>query len=94
MRRIAAFGLALILGWLPVQSSQAEVIWWSFLPSQVEDLPGVGMNGNRVMSYIGFQNNNFMSRIFARLNDEAKYKFMKKGPAPWCWKFKTPPSQS
>ena len=81
MRRFVAPFIALLFVMTPVQPSKAEVIWWSFLPSQVEDLPGVGVNGNRIMSYIGFQNNNFMSRIFARLNDEAKYKIYEEGPS-------------
>ena len=81
MRRFVAPFIALLFVMTPVQPSKAEVIWWSFLPSQVDDLPGVGVNGNRIMSYIGFQNNNFMSRIFARLNDEAKYKIYEEGPS-------------
>ena len=79
-RSFAPFLLALFV-WLPVAPTKAEVIWWSFLPSQLEDLPGVGMNGNRIMTYIGFQNNNFMSRIYARMNDEAKYKIREEGPS-------------
>lgn len=81
MRRLLAPLFVALFVMLPVAPTKAEVIWWSFLPSQLEDLPGVGMNGNRIMTYIGFQNNNFMSRIYARMNDEAKYKIREEGPS-------------
>jgi hypothetical protein len=81
MRRLLGPCFLALLVLLPVAPTQAEVIWWSFLPSQLEDLPGVGVNGNRIMTYIGFQNNNYMSRIYARMNDEAKYKIREEGPS-------------
>lgn len=81
MRRLLGPCFVALMVILPVVPSQAEVIWWSFLPSQLEDLPGVGVNGNRIMTYIGFQNNNYMSRIYARMNDEAKYKIREEGPS-------------
>ena len=81
MRRLFGPCFLALLVLLPVAPSQAEVIWWSFLPSQLEDLPGVGVNGNRIMTYIGFQNNNYMSRIYARMNDEAKYQIREEGPS-------------
>ena len=81
MKRAWLAGLLGLSLFFPMDLASANVVWLSFLPAETgEGDAGVGSTGTRQMTFIGFHDTDNQSRVYARMNDTAKFAVREEGP--------------